>query len=289
MKPGIHYGITYAEYAQIDAVSSSALRDLRVSPRNYWRKRQMPDQDSDTYRIGRASHTAILEPLRFLREYVLWEAKTKNGSGKIAPRHGEQWDTFTALHEGKTVLTVEQYTTAVALRDAVHADPLTSKWLAGQAAKHEVTLVWNDPRTGVLCKARPDRVDPGEALTDVKTAADPVPRRFAATAARLGYHIQAAHYGCGWHALTGETLPFRFIVPQTREPFDVVGFPLGAASLTRGEEERDELIDRLIECREINEWPGLSNGEPVELNLPAYAFDDDILDEPINYGTETIG
>ena len=274
-EPGIHYGIPFADYLKIDAVSASALKEIRVSPRHYWRKRQRPDQDCDAYRVGRAGHTAILEPDRFLREYVLWDAKAKNGSGKKAPRRGEQWDTFLSMHAGKSILTDEQYDLALAMRDAAREHPTVSRWLA-VPGKHEVTLIWDDPRTGVRCKARLDRVT-ADAIDDVKTTNDPAPHKFAATAARLGYHVQAAHYSAGWHTLTGELLPFRFLVAQSREAFDVVPYEATDDFMAQGEAEAASMLDLLIQCRERNEWPGISP-EPVKLALPAWAMaeDDDL-------------
>ena len=76
-------------------------------------------------------HTAILEPDRFLRDYVLWESR----------RQGKKWEAFAEVNGSKTILTDNQYTQAIAMRDAVAEHPEAGP-LMKKRGDSEVTVIW---------------------------------------------------------------------------------------------------------------------------------------------------
>ena len=47
--------------------------------------------DTTALKVGRAVHTAVFEPDRLLRDYVLWDG---------GDRRGKEWTAFKELHEG---------------------------------------------------------------------------------------------------------------------------------------------------------------------------------------------
>jgi hypothetical protein len=268
--------VPFEAYTEIEAAHASALKDLLVSPRLYRWRRDNDRPDSDLFRVGRACHTAVLEPERFLADYVLWD-------GGI--RRGKEWDAFRTKAEakGRTILKQDQYELALAVRDAVRSHAVASALL--RDGRPELSLRWTHERTGTPCKARVDWL--GSALVDIKTARDVSPRAFSAAAARLGYALQLALYRAGVHAVTGELPPVKIIAVQNCAPYDVAVFDVTAETLAIGEQQYEGALDLLAECTRKNEWPGLAPDAEVPLVLPAWAAPE-ADEEPITFGGEVI-
>ena len=66
--------LPFERYVDLPGEHATELRDILVSPLQYHRRKDKPRPDSDALRVGRAGHTAILEPDRFMFEYVVWRA-----------------------------------------------------------------------------------------------------------------------------------------------------------------------------------------------------------------------
>jgi hypothetical protein len=263
-------GESFDDYVRSPEVHATGLKNLLVSPLLYKRRQEVPMSDSDTLRVGRAAHTAILEHDRFLLDYALW-------TGKV--RRGKEWEAFVAAQGKRTILTAAQYKQALRMRDAVQAHPVASKLLSDRAARREVSLRWTHPRTGIKCKARIDWL--GSALIDIKSTRNPDPRKFAADAARLGYVFQLAFYDDGRAANKLPPAPVKIVSVQNVEPYDVVVFDLDERTLAIGREQVEAAFDLLVRCQAANDWPGLAS-EEVTLRLPAWAapdYDEDGPDE----------
>lgn len=263
-------GEPFENYVRSPEVHATGLKNLLVSPLLYKRRQEAPMSESDTLRVGRAAHTAILEPDRFLLDYTLW-------TGKV--RRGKEWDAFVASQGKRTILTAAQYKQALKMRDAVRAHPVASRLLSEQAAQREVSLRWTHARTGVKCKARVDWL--GSVLVDIKSTRNPDPRKFAADAARLGYVFQLAFYDDGRAANQLPPAPVKIVSVQNVEPYDVVVFDLDERTLAIGREQIEKALDLLVHCTARNEWPGIAP-EEVALKLPAWAapdYDEDAPDQ----------
>lgn len=268
--------LPFEQYLDLPEESATSLKDMLTSPLLYWRRRQMPRQDTDTLRQGRAGHTAILEPDRFMLEYALWPKK--NGR-----RFGAKWDDFRAAHEAQTILTEEQYKTALKMRDAARAHPVAKRYLE-ERGQVELSIKWVHPRTGIRLKSRLDWLC--SALVDIKTTRNPAPGRFSSDAAKFGYALQLALYGDAVTVATGEALPTKLLAIQSMEPFDVVVFDVPEDVLQVGRQQYEDALDKVIECRKSGIWPGLAHDEEVTLHLPAWAVPED--EEPIVFGDQAI-
>lgn len=251
-----------AEYDAIDAVHFSVLKEMRKSALHYRHRELHPLDDTPAMLLGRGAHTAILEPLQFMREYVLWEGEA---------RRGNAWKEFEAAHASKTILKRNEYDLCVAMQEAVRAHPEASKYLARGRAEQVVT--WIDEPTGLLCKARADWICdvPGLAvLLDVKTTSTLDERLFGALAARMGYYAQLAFYWRGLRAV-GLPMPAKLIAVESAPPHDVAVFDVGGDALAAGEEEVSELLLKVAECKATGKWPGRYADERP-LQLPAWFY-----------------
>lgn len=263
----ISHRVPFAEYAGIDAVNASALKNMAVSPLYYRHRLTQPQSPTPAMALGTAAHMAILEPDRFADDTRVWDG---------ARRQGQAWDRYVEANAGKTILTRAEADACVSMAAAVRAHQGAADWLS--TGRPEVVLRWQDTdvETGVAvnCKARIDWLPDSPGLIDIKTTADPSPRGFARTAANLYYHASLAWYRSGWRACKhSEMCPVKIVAVQNRAPWDVVLYDVPDVTLERGEELCAEWLSTLIKCRETDAWPGADMGEGEQtLWLPAWAM-----------------
>lgn len=284
MKAEIIERLPFAEYVKLPGAHSSGLRHMLTSPLFYSHRQMRPLEDSDALRMGRAGHTSILEPQRFLAEY--WQFETSRPDGTKRIRRGKEWDDECAKNAGKTALTPDQFAEAVHLRDAVRDHPVAGPLVKG-IGQNELSLRWTDERTGVDMKARIDRLIHGRALIDIKTTDDPCPENFARVAWRLGYFMQMAVYSAGVEACGLGTPAVKIVAVQKCAPYDVVVYDLEQDELDFGARQYATALDRLVECRKTNKWPGFAETGSIPLRAPAWAIAQP-EEEPIDFGAETI-
>ena len=255
----------FEQYIKRNGVHATALKDLLVSPLLYRYRQDHPREDKDTFRVGRACHTSILEPDRFPLEYTVWRAK-------MGQRRGEKWKAFCAMAEaqGQTVLTERQYDTAVAVRDAARKHARALPLITGEG-RNELTIEWRHPRTGRACVSRLDRLC--DSLVDIKTAADVSPRRFCSAAAKFGYALQLAFYGDAVAAAFAQVVPVKLVVVQSAPPYDVAVYDVPKDVLTIGRKQYEDALDTLARCEESGTWPGVAPDE-LSLRLPLWAAPD---------------
>jgi len=260
--------LAFDDYAKIDAVNWSTLKHMRKSPLHYKHALDNPRADTTRLALGRAAHTAVLEPDTFMLHYACF---------KGAIRRGAKWDVFKEQHEGETILKVDEYQTCLAIRDAVRKHQVASTYLFEGSAEH--SIIWTDGETGLQCKGRIDWVSRSKpAIVDIKTTSDVSADRFGATCARMLYHAQLAMYSDGYYAAHGERLPVVIIAAEATAPHDVAVYTLDEDALYAGSEIYRELLVKLKLCRNQNRWPGRYEDE-VTLRLPAWAFGDEEGDD----------
>lgn len=261
--------LPFEQYKAVKALNWSSLKELRRSPHHYQWAIDNPRPDTDTLIVGRAGHTAILEPMRFLREYAMW-------SGKI--RRGKEWDAFKDKHADKTIIREQDYSLVEAMAQSVHEHEAASELLAG--CKVEQSITWD--YDGRPCKARVDAFKPG-ILADVKTTSDL--SRFTNDAYKFGYHGQLAWYGMALAAALGESVDTYILAVESKPPHDVGVFKCTNEFITEGEQLVFQLLDLLQACEQADSWPG-SMPDVCELALPAWLKNTDMADA--NFGEELL-
>src|SRR5690606_251862 len=141
----------------------------------------------------------------------------------------------------------------------------------------EQTLVWQDERTGVWCRARPDWLPdprPGRrmVLADYKTCASADPDALSRAAASNGWHQQAAWYLDGARALglAGDDAAFVFVCQEKQPPYLVTVCQLDHVAMQIGAARNHRARCIWRHCRETGQWPAWS-ADVVELTLPRWA------------------
>ena len=264
LKPGLYPGIRFPDYQDIDAANCSTLKKLREgrTPAHARNELLHPKPESDAFRIGHACHAAMLEPDVFEKDYAKApkiDRRTIKGKAAAA-----EWE---AKHGDQIALFPDEYDMALAMRDAVRAHP-DARGLITRAGQNELTVVWNDEATGLLCKGRIDRLttlDAWTVIADLKTAREIGEREWAKAYANFGYHWQAAFYLDGLNALAPRERRFLNIAVEKTPPYCVIVYEPDDSVVEEGRAQYRRALDLYAECQKTGEWPGYEPG--------IYAFD----------------
>jgi hypothetical protein len=255
--------VTFDDYEAIDAVNWSTLKHMDVSPLHYKHSIDNPAADTTRFGIGRAIHTAILQPERLATDYAVFDGSR---------RAGKAWDAFEAENAGKTILKRAEWDAVQNLAQHVLEDEVAQQWLGGKNALIERPITWTDKVTGLRCKARPDAVH--SAIAEVKSTSSIDDRKFRSLATSMGYFGQVAFYRRGYHELTKMWLPCALIPVEVDAPHDVGVFVVDEESLRVADDKISRLLAKVAECRKTGVWPGRYQ-KAQTLTLPDYARDSD--------------
>lgn len=281
-EPGVYPGVPPDTYHAWDAASNSALSHLFHSAAHLKAYLEENQNETQPMFVGRATHAAVLEPDRFKAEYGYMpegvDRRTKDGKQAYAE--------LTEKYGDGNVLTHNDYIICACIRDSVYRKQTASALLKG-TGEVELSLVWRDKETGVLCKARWDRHSPeiaGGAIVDFKTTKDASKRAFEKAIFNYGYHRQGAMYlmGARAHALPAEH--FSIIAAEKTSPFESAVYRITEGTLEAGEEQIRALLRRYAECLMTGEFPGYPD-EVCDITVPDWAWR--VMDSQIDEIEET--
>jgi len=250
-----------ADYAAVDAVNWSTLREIEKSELHYRYRLRHPREDSARLAFGRLVHTAILEPER--ADYAVFGGD----------RRTRAWRDFReqAQADGRACASAEDIDTAHAMAEAVHRHPVAGRLLS--ACRAELSLFWCDPETGLDCKARLDALTP-RTIVELKTVASADPWEFGRVCARLGYHKQLAFQRRGVKAVFGRRrTAVRIIAVEIDPPHDVVVFKPDEDALWSADRTLDELLSMAATALRRSRPRGRSD-KLLPLHLPPWAYDE---------------
>lgn len=262
---GIYPGIPFEEYQSWDAVNNSTLWTLKThSPLHAKTYLENPPEPTQAFRIGRAFHTLILEPRKFNKFYAVMpicDKRTKEGK--------QIYKAFQDSCDGQEILSKDEFNNIDVMADSVKKQVIYRFVQQGEA---EVCIVWQDKKTGLICKARIDYVHRQRGiLIDVKTTTDASALVFAKSIYNYGYYQQCAFYSDGWAALTEEPSSFVFLPIEKQMPYEAAAYEMAEQVIFAGRQSYREALDKYAECLKTNKWPGYSDTVEM-LNLPTWAL-----------------
>lgn len=278
---GLVYDMPFDQYLAIDAVSASTLRAFARSPWHY-RNRVEPAPTRQMLR-GTLAHCALLEPAALHQRYTVVpaDAPKRPTKAQLAAKRPsdesraamEWWQAFAEQNAGREIVSADDLDITRQQLAAIAREPdLAAGFAAGRG---EVSVFWIDEETGLYCKARPDWVgaiaDGACDLLDLKSTADESPSGFGRSAARMKYHLQAAHYVDGFQRASGLKVGrFIFAAVTSAPPVLAVPYVLTDEIAQQADDERRELMERLAWCKREDQWPAYGQGVQL-LDFPAYA------------------
>lgn len=269
---GIHEGFPEDEYHApcLGMVSVSALTEFARTPSKYFAMIQGTRKREETpaLNLGRAIHCALFESERFARTYVIEPdfgdcRKTDRTTSEVAKENKTRRDAWRLEHEGVQLLEGKEGERLIGMIGRIlecrPSDPKLAALMNGGAP--EVTLRWQDTRSGLECRARDDcwQSSIGWAL-DFKSTEDASPDGFDKAASNYKFHWIEAHYRAG-HRILGKDLDsYAFVLQEKEAPYDFSVNFLKPADVVKGISSIERYSDKLAECLARNEWPGYQSG-----------------------------
>jgi hypothetical protein len=273
--PGIH-NLTAEQYhadpVQGGSLSSTGARYLLDNcPAKFRHWLAEPAETKKVWDEGSAAHQLVLGAGPTLVRI--------EGESKLGP---DVWNTNDVKEEVATVrqsggipLKPKQWDMVHGMAAALTRHKLAAALLAPEQGTPEQTIVWQDPPSGVMCRALVDHLrHPAPAgrfyVPDYKTADCAHPEKVAKSIADWGYHIQGWWYEQAVKAAgRGPDVQFALVVQEKKAPFLVsVVFP-DAESIRAGGLLARDAINLYAECVESGVWPGYPE-EGVPVSLPPW-------------------
>jgi hypothetical protein len=271
MKPevGIHPDVPMSEYGSWDAANYSTLKKFDRSAAHARAMLLNPPEQTPAMFLGSATHAAVLEPIRFAGEYV--------AAPKVDRRFKKDkliWATFEEDNQGKEILTGQEHEQCMAMQSSALSNPVVNA-LVNDAGYTELSFVWVDKDTEVLCKGRVDRFGRlygHSVIADLKTTENATHDAWAREVQRYQYHAQAAFYLDGLDTVS-PVVERRFIwmALEKKPPYAVAIYEPDAATLDKGRRMYRSYLRQWKSCRTYDVWPGYDPGiQP--LLLPDWAL-----------------
>lgn len=263
------------------SVSSSGLRKIALqSPWAFWRTwggnpDRLPDKDpSDSLILGRATHALILGDEVFDEHFIFVpkDAPQRPTATQIAAyeRDGKWsasaypravfWEDFDAKADGRLLLSDAQLEKITYMAESLAANPQCVEMLRSDLI--EVSMIWQDAKTGIWVKSRPDCIPTnGYDFSDLKTFA-PKGADLRLSAQRAvtdhGYAMQMALAIMGAEQVFGTSASeCGLVFLQTSEPYECLPIRIDEDSLYWARVLCRDALDKMAQCLESNDWPGL--------------------------------
>jgi len=291
--PGVYEDVPAEVYHSWPYASNSRLGKLvpPSTPRKLREYLDEPAKGTKAMREGRILHAAVLEPDVYKRDYVRSSqciAQTgkggqckndgawplKGGKGSVctthlekAARDGMPYDIDTDL----VIVSDTDHAMVHAVRESIAQHPRAGAFLRSENAITELSIVWDDPHTGVRCKARWDWYDRfmvGGTIMDLKGARDASVEGFRKDGFWNGYHRQGTLYLMGARELDLPVHHFALLAAEKVAPFDLTIHRITETLIgylpRRGEEptncarQMHALLRLWDKCQRTGEYPGYS-------------------------------
>lgn len=293
-KPGA-YRMSMAWYHQQccpgPSISSSGLRTIVVeSPWHFWANSDLnpdryPEKDAgDALSLGRAAHALILGDEVFDEHFAYVpddaprrptatqiKAFERDGVWSEAAKEGaEFWDAFDAKANGKAMISETQIEHIKFMSQNIAKCPEAVEALTGGLT--EISMIWQDPQTGVWIKSRPDQLpDNGFDFSDLKTFAPrskSIKRAVQQSITEYRYDMQMALAAMGAEQVFGTTASeCILIMAQSNPPYTVTPIKINTDTLYWARVMCRHAIDTFAECLKTNTWPMPVEGI-IEYSLP---------------------
>lgn len=256
-EPGLYPSVSMAAYRNIPAINASALKHARRSMAHVKAALDgLMGSDTPATDFGSLAHACVLEPETIAERYIddPGPEAFRTAKGDVPANHRstlayKEW----CKASGKKVVSKEDLAAAQKLCAAVYGNRRAAEML-GTDGLNEVVVVWVDPKTGVLCKCRFDRLRDSWIL-DLKTTRD-ASHTFERQVSALDYALQAAFYRRGAAAHDGIVRRVGLIAVESDEPFGVRAAPFDDAQLDEVDARIDSYLDRVRTCQLSEVWPG---------------------------------
>ncbi|MBE8596813.1 PD-(D/E)XK nuclease-like domain-containing protein [Xenorhabdus sp. BG5] len=270
MKPGIYYDISNEGYHKDEAIGSTSVKAISLSPANLYFN---PFKGNKSSHLGTAIHAALLEPDKFERDFIL--------KPDIKTRASAEYKALLQHAEAEKILVNGEVETVTQMVKSARMNGDFMDYL-NDRGHSEVSMFATCPETELNLKCRFDRLSESAPYPlDIKSCRDATERKFSQQFGKLHYHVQAAFYLYVLKLVTGRELnQFCFFALQNNPPYSNCMYYIGEDSLELGYKVMFESLYKLKACMEDESLRTEGIVLPSsEINVPAYLFDEEYVDE----------
>lgn len=275
---GLVYDLDERKYHSHPALSSTAAKKILKSPAHYRHYVNNPHDTKSEFDLGSAVHAKVLgvgdgiavypdgdgpETFEF-EDQVLSNVLAANGalSTKACKAFA---DDARSRHLIPVKRVVARKVNAIV--ESVLRNPAARRVF--ENGHPEVSMFATDPVTGVELRGRVDWL--GRRIGDLKTTSGEASETgFAIHAFRYGYDVQYGHYDYIYNQITGESLPYLWVVVETEAPYVTAVHSLNDDTRRMGHDKARLARERLARALETGEYPGYENstGGPIGVIRP---------------------
>jgi len=195
------------QYHSIDGISSSAVKAVYKKSLAHWKGQKIVQ--SAAFAMGNAVHANLLEKDKNL---VIKGPKTKASAEFKAMKE--------KLTKDQVLLTEVEFNVANCITRGAWSNPVCSKALNHPDRINEISIMAQDPISGLLLKTRPDlMIESENTVYDVKTTQDASPKGFMSECVKYGYFLQGAHYVYTCQLAGYDITEFNFIACEKQAPY----------------------------------------------------------------------
>jgi exodeoxyribonuclease VIII len=268
-EPGVYHDVPMSEYGSWDAANYSTLKKFDRSAAHAREMMVNPPDQTPAMRLGSAVHTAVLENELFKKEYVV--------APKVDRRFKKDkivWEKFLNDNKDREVLTGQEFEQCTFMSASARSNPLVQEILAEKGFT-EMSFVWHDKDTGILCKGRVDRFGRlwgNSIIADLKTTENASEDSWKREVVKYQYHAQSAFYLDGLDTIAPVVdRKFLWIALEKTAPYAVALYEPDAATIDKGRRMYRKYLRMWGICQESGIWPGYAPGiQP--LLLPDWAL-----------------
>jgi len=255
------------EYHRSEGVSSHDLGYIGHSLAYYRYKKSQPPEKKDAYDLGTLLHTAALEPDRFEDSFILAPECSKQGNA-----NKQRWaEAQVEADRLKKILVKKDDLQDIRLMAASVRNHPAAAAAIKSGGMVEASVYATDPETGILLRARPDVICPGNAVVDIKTTVfgGGSEYAFGRTIGKFRYAEQAAFYQDILKLCGMEKTCFVFIVVEKEPPYAVAVYQLDDASIEAGRKQYRKDLATYKAAVESGKW-GAYSDEIQIISAPQY-------------------
>lgn len=269
------YDLPYDEYRAMPRTSPSDVRSIAATSYQEWARGRGDTPDSEAMEDGTAIHCAVLEPEKFVQDYLAFDdadllSVCTKADGSM-PKNARLTKGYqTALAEYKKSLPPGKVSLSPARLQAISKAADMARTALPASITPEVSLFFSF--AGREMKGRIDAIDADTGTVyDIKTTGDT--KKFLKSWHQdRKYHIQLALYQHAITLLTGVVMPCKFVLVSSYGA-DVVVLTLAQATLDAGLKEARAVIEDMNaidagDYRQASPWARLP--QDYELVLPSH-------------------
>lgn len=231
------------------------------------------DPDSDAHDLY------VVEPTRGMIDSSI-PANSPEAMKAVDKRTKEgkaAYKAFVEASRGRQVIKPEHAMAAACMVDAVASHPEAAALCFPGKGHDQAVIHWDDPSTGLACKARYDRAFADENLiVELKTTRNVHPDRGVFDWMRRGYHRKAAMYLDAWRSVFDRNARLAFVMVENHYPYrcavlwcdvDSPAVEIGRTGIERttGYQHALREIHQAIQANDYS-YPWEREGQPFRLS-----------------------